>query len=235
MKVRLVAGDPRRAVNSFCEGDVGRTEITPCFENGKSTVDSNLASDCERHRLIAYVTALCVDPDYVLLFLRARTLWGPASKRRHSRPKACSGSIFRQFPFPLPPLAEQRRIVAKLDELMALCDRLEAARTAREATRDRLTAASLARLNAPDPETFAADARFALGALPALTARPDQIKQLRQTILNLAVRGSSCRRTRRANARPELLKRIAKEKGGWKEERSLARSHSTRSPTPIPN
>ncbi|MFC0389660.1 restriction endonuclease subunit S [Muricoccus vinaceus] len=90
---------------------------------------------------------------------------------------------------PLPPLAEQHRIVAKVDELMALCDRLEAARTAREATRDRLAAASLARLNTPDPDTLLADARFALDALPALTKRPDQIKQLRQTILNLAVRG----------------------------------------------
>jgi type I restriction enzyme S subunit len=90
---------------------------------------------------------------------------------------------------PLPPLAEQHRIVAKVDELMALCDRLEAARRGREAVRDRLAAASLARLNAPDPETFQADARFALDALPALTTRPDQIKQLRQTILNLAVRG----------------------------------------------
>jgi type I restriction enzyme S subunit len=96
---------------------------------------------------------------------------------------------FEHQPFPLPPLAEQRRIVAKVDELMALCDRLEAARAAREATRDRLAAASLARLNAPNPETFAADARFALDALPAFTARPDQIKPLRQTILNLAVRG----------------------------------------------
>jgi type I restriction enzyme S subunit len=92
-------------------------------------------------------------------------------------------------PFPLPPLAEQHRIVAKVDELMGLCDRLEAARAAREATRDKLTAASLARLNAPDPDTFREDARFALDALPALTARADQIKQLRQTILNLAVRG----------------------------------------------
>ena len=89
----------------------------------------------------------------------------------------------------VPPLAEQHRIVAKVDELMALCGRLEAARTAREATRDRLTASGLARLNAPDPETFQDDARFALSALPALTARPDQIKPLRQTILNLAVRG----------------------------------------------
>jgi len=90
---------------------------------------------------------------------------------------------------PLPPLAEQHRIVAKVDELMALCDRLGAARGSREAVRDRLAAVSLARLNAPDPETFQADTRFALDALPALTTRSDQIKALRQTILNLAVRG----------------------------------------------
>jgi type I restriction enzyme S subunit len=96
---------------------------------------------------------------------------------------------WEHLPIPVPPLAEQHRIVAKVDELMALCDRLEAARTAREATRDRLAAASLARLNTPDPETFPSDARFALAALAALTTRPDQIKHLRQTILNLAVRG----------------------------------------------
>jgi type I restriction enzyme S subunit len=52
-----------------------------------------------------------------------------------------------------------------------------------------LAAASLARLNAPNPETFQADAHFALDTLPVLTTRSDQIKHLRQTILNLAVRG----------------------------------------------
>lgn len=93
------------------------------------------------------------------------------------------------LPIPLPPVAEQHRIVAKVDELMALCDRLEAARANREATRDRLAVASLARLDAPDHEHFTVHARFTLDALPALTTRPDQIKPLRQTILNLAVRG----------------------------------------------
>ena len=95
------------------------------------------------------------------------------------------------FVVALPPLAEQHRIVAKVNELMALCDRLEEARKTREETRDKLTAASLARLTAPDttPEDFPAHAAFALEALPALTTRPDQIKTLRQTILNLAVRG----------------------------------------------
>ncbi len=115
---------------------------------------------------------------------------------------------------PLPPLAEQHRIVAKVDELMALCDRLEAARAEREATRDRLTAASLARLTAPDTdaETFRAHARFALDALPALTTRPDQIKQLRQTILNLAVRGKLVAQDANDEPASELLKRIAAEK-----------------------
>lgn len=115
---------------------------------------------------------------------------------------------------PLPPLAEQRRIVAKVDELMALLDRLEAARTTREATRDRLTAASLARLTAPDadPAEFPNHARFALDTFPALTARVDQIKALRQTILNLAVRGKLVDQDPTDEPASELHKRIASDK-----------------------
>lgn len=92
---------------------------------------------------------------------------------------------------PLPPLAEQHRIVAKVDELMALCDQLEAARAERETVRDRMAAASLARLTAPDadPAAFQAHATFTLDNLTPLTTCPDQIKPLRQTILNLAVLG----------------------------------------------
>lgn len=95
------------------------------------------------------------------------------------------------LPLSVPPLAEQHRIVAKVDELMVLCDRLETERTARETTRDRLTAASLARLNDPDPDpaVFQNHAAFALDNLIPLTTRPNQIKALRQTILNLAFRG----------------------------------------------
>ena len=110
---------------------------------------------------------------------------------------------------PIPPLAEQHRIVAKVDELMALCDRLETARREREATRDRLTAASLARLNAPDPgpAVFQNHAAFALNNLTPLTTRPDQIKALRQTVLNLAVRGKLVEQDPSDEPVSELLKR----------------------------
>ena len=115
-----------------------------------------------------------------------------------------------QFLVPLPPLAEQHRIVAKVDELMVLCDRLEAARAAREATRDRLATASLARLNTPDPEPtiFQRDVAFALNNLTPITTRPDQIKALRQTILNLAVQGKLVEQDPNDEPASELLRRL---------------------------
>ena len=128
--------------------------------------------------------------------------------------KEVSGKIVAGVPIPLPPLAEQHRIVAKVDELMALCDRLEEARTERETRRDRLAAASLARLNEPDPDlgVFRNHTAFALDNLIPLTTRPDQIKTLRQTILNLAVRGKLIEQDPNDEPAAELLTRIAEEK-----------------------
>ena len=135
-------------------------------------------------------------------------------KMRGQAYPAIKDSDFALLLFPLPPLAEQHRIVAKVDELMALCDRLEVARTKREATRDRLAEASLARLGAPDPDpmVFRNHAAFALEHLTSLTTRRDQIKFLRQTILNLAVRGTLVAQDPNDEPAAELLKRIAKEK-----------------------
>ena len=91
----------------------------------------------------------------------------------------------------VPPLAEQHRIVTKVDELIALCDRLEESRAVREDTRNRLAKASYVRLSAPDADglIFRSHARFVVDALPEMTARADQVKLLSQTILDLAVRG----------------------------------------------
>ena len=139
--------------------------------------------------------------------------------------KEVSGKIVAAIAFPLPPLAEQHRIVAKVDELMALCDRLETARKEREATCDRLTAASLARLNAPDPDPaiFQNHAAFALNNLTPLTTRPDQIKALRQTILNLAVRGQLVEQDPEDEPAGELLKRIAAERNDLVSQKAIRR------------
>jgi type I restriction enzyme S subunit len=111
---------------------------------------------------------------------------------------------------PLPPLAEQHRIVAKVDELMALCDQLEAARQERQVCRERLVAATLQRLNQPaeDPASFHQDANFSLQVLPSITTTPAQIKQLRQTILNLAVRGKLVAQDPEDEPAGELVERI---------------------------
>ena len=130
--------------------------------------------------------------------------------------------------FPLPPLAEQRRIVAKVDELMALCDQLEQARAGREAVRDRLTTASLARLTAPDTdaEAFPSHARFALQSLPTPTTRPDQIKTLRQTIRNLAVRGKLVEQDPTDEPAVELLKRKFALPNGFLRRRKIIKEAS---------
>ncbi|CAO4147787.1 Restriction endonuclease subunit S [Methylorubrum thiocyanatum] len=168
-----------------------------------------------------------VVPRYIWIVLRSPFMVEcvETNQRGQAYP-AINDADFAVLPFPLPPLAEQRRIVAKVDELMGLCDRLEEARADRETVRDRLAVASLARLNgsetavptaaaSPEPQArhaFADHARFVLDALPALTARPDQIRGLRQTILSLAVRGKLVPQNAKDEPASKLLDRIAKDK-----------------------
>lgn len=114
---------------------------------------------------------------------------------------------------PLPPLAEQYRIVAKVDELMALCDRLEAAQIERESRRDQLTAATHHHLNSGlDGDALRSHAQFFIEHFPRLTARHDQIKQLRDTVLDLAVRGLLVPQDPDDEPASELVIRIRREK-----------------------
>lgn len=237
-------GEIKKGYTHFAEGDVGLAKITPCFENGKSTVFRNLtgrigSGTTELH----VVRPVLVSPDYVLLFFKSShfietgipRMTGTAGQKR------VPAEYFAHSPFPLPPLAEQHRIVGKVAELMALCDRLEAARSQREATRDRLTASTLARLTTPHPPaspdgeaskelSFQSDARFPLKVLPALTTRSDQIKQLRQTILDLAVRGLLVAQDGTDVTAHQLLSRRATLPAGFTRRRKILKDSSVEAP-----
>jgi type I restriction enzyme S subunit len=89
--------------------------------------------------------------------------------------------LVRSFPFGLPPIAEQKRIVAKVDELMALCDRLALQQEERETRRAALASASLDRFaDAPTPANLPFLFHPAYAIAPA---------DLRKSILTLAVEG----------------------------------------------
>jgi type I restriction enzyme S subunit len=116
---------------------------------------------------------LCIDPRYYFLALR----WLPLDSRGYSR----HFKLLRASYIPLPPLAEQKRIVAKVDELMALCDRLETQQQERDTRRTLLARASIARFaDAPTP------ANLNLLFHPSYANAP---ADLRKTILTLAVQG----------------------------------------------
>jgi type I restriction enzyme, S subunit len=131
-------------------------------------------------------------PKYLWITLRSPfMIENVESKMRGQAYPAINDADFAFLPMPLPPLAEQHRIVAKVDELMDLCDRLEAAQKNRENLRDRLVAASLHQLNqaADSNEEFFDRARFYFDNLAKLSVRSEHIKQLRQTIISLAICG----------------------------------------------
>jgi len=127
--------------------------------------------------------------------------------------KGIKSAKLRHLPVAVPSLAEQRRIVTKVNELMALCDRLEAVRAERENRQARLTAASHHHLNnGADGDTLRKHAHFFVEHLPRLSARPDQIKQLRETILNLAVRGQVVPQENKPTSAHDLIDRVKVER-----------------------
>jgi type I restriction enzyme S subunit len=83
--------------------------------------------------------------EYLLLALRSDKVqdYFTDATRTLAQP-TLNVSLIEVLPIPLPPLAEQRRIVAKVDELMSLCDRLEASLATAADTRRRLLEALLA-------------------------------------------------------------------------------------------
>jgi len=113
----------------------------------------------------------------------------------------------------LPPTAEQSRIVAKVDELMALCDKLEQGQTNNNETHQLLVKTLLDTLtNATDHEDFIESWQLIEDNFDILFTTPESIDELKQTILQLAVMGKLVPQNPDDETASELLKKIAIEK-----------------------
>ena len=114
---------------------------------------------------------------------------------------------------PLPPLAEQKRIVAKVDELMALCDTLEAKQQKEKESNQRLNEAALHELlTVQSPEELAERWRLIAENFGLLYDDVENVNKLRQAILQLAVQGKLVPQDPDDEPASVLLERIRKEK-----------------------
>lgn len=113
----------------------------------------------------------------------------------------------------LPPLREQNRIVAKIDELMALCDQLEQQHNNAAEAHEQLVSHLLDTLTqSQDPDDFNTNWQRIADHFDTLFTTESSIETLKQTILQLAVMGKLVRQDPNDEPASELLKRIQLEK-----------------------
>lgn len=122
--------DIKKGFTHFAEGDVGVAKITPCFQNRKSVIFRNLKNGYGAGTTELTVVRTINDtvlPEYLLWLFKTeyfiangvKSFTGTAGQQRIHKDYLTTCLI------PLPPLAEQKRIVAKLDEILPLCERLK--------------------------------------------------------------------------------------------------------------
>jgi type I restriction enzyme S subunit len=128
-----------------------------------------------------------------------------------------SQSDLRSFWLPICSRAEQARIVTRVEELMRVCDALEATGQRQAVHHRQLVQTLLATLTGadrdPDSATPTPDAWQRVAAhFDTLLDRPSAVDALEQTILQLAVRGQLVPQDPSDEPASELLKRIRAEK-----------------------
>jgi type I restriction enzyme S subunit len=115
--------------------------------------------------------------------------------------------------FALPPLAEQSRIVTRVEELMRLCDALEAKGQLEATQHAQLVSTLLGTLTESEtPEELADNWQRIATHFDLLLDRPEAVDALEQTILQLAVRGLLVPQDPQDEPASELLKKIRAEK-----------------------
>jgi type I restriction enzyme, S subunit len=153
-----------------------------------------------------------VVPAFIAESLQARLLELQGVKAYTTVDHLSGGQISESI-IGLPPLPEQHRIVAKVDELMAFCDQLEQTQSDNIAAHAQLVEALLATLtNSGDHNELQNNWQRIAAHFDTLFATEHSIDQLKQTILQLAVMGKLVPQNPNDEPASELIKKIAAEK-----------------------
>ncbi|TGK42472.1 restriction endonuclease subunit S [Leptospira andrefontaineae] len=128
---------------------------------------------------------------------------------------------------PLPPLAEQKRIVEKIDELFALCDELERLKLSKDAKRKDLHQSVLTQiLEADSHADFQRHFQFLNNHFQELYRVKENVKELRKAVLQLAVMGKLVPQDPNDQPASELLKEIQAEQARLVAEGKIKKSEA---------
>ncbi len=120
----------KKGFTHFADGDIGIAKITPCFQNRKSVIFRNLkngyGAGTTELSIVRVINDL-LSRDFLLWFFKSayfidngvKSFTGTAGQQRIHK------DYLAKCVLPLPPLAEQKRIVEKLEQLLPLCERLK--------------------------------------------------------------------------------------------------------------
>ncbi len=107
----------------FADGDVLMAKITPCFENGKLGIAENLTNGVGfgSSEYIVFRPDATVTKEWLYYFLSRDSFRSEGAARMSGAVghKRVAKEFVEDYPIPIPPLPEQRRIVGILDEAFA--------------------------------------------------------------------------------------------------------------------
>ncbi len=197
-----------------CTAKAGDLLIVEGGEAGRAAVwikDCEICFQNHVHRARFFCD---IDPFFVYRFFEKLNFSGEINQyRKGVGISNMSGKALASIVLPLPPLEEQKRIVAKVDQLMVLCDEFEARQKKQQQGRARLNNAALdALLNAGDADAFAAHWQRICSNFDLLYDHPETIAKLRAAILQLAVQGKLVPQDPNDEPASVLLERIKAEK-----------------------
>ncbi len=134
---------------------------------------------------------------------------------------------FQLHSYPLPPIDEQQRIVETVDGLMDECDALEEQQEREHALQVQVgTAATEALQSADDAESLRPAWERVRGHFDTVTATPEGVNALRQTILQLAVQGRLTKHAPSDTPVDSLLERVEGQKQRLYEEGKVSKPKS---------